>query len=77
MRKRLTQELKPDALKFIEDHSTPICITDLAKHLGVSWSTARQILMELLLEGEVDCQRTTTSSFFWKKRGENKNEKSS
>lgn len=46
----------------------PICIGDVAKHFGIAWSTARQILMELLLEGKAECEKTTKSMIFKAKK---------
>lgn len=72
MRPSLTEELKPKALDFIQDSSIAVCVGDVAKHLGISWSTARQILMELLVEGKAECERTTNARIFRRKKDEEK-----
>jgi len=64
LRKSLTEELKPKALKFLESVDVPACIGDVARHLGVSWSTARHLLLELVLEGKIECMKTSRSRIF-------------
>ncbi len=59
MRLGLTERLKADALRFLNQTTLAISVSDLAKNLNVSWSTARQILTELTLEGRIECQKTT------------------
>jgi len=68
LRKGIVQELKSQALQILENSDMPICIGDVAKHFGIAWSTARQILMELLLEGKAECEKTTKSMIFKAKR---------
>lgn len=65
----ITEKLKPKALQFLKDVSMAVGVGDIAKHLGVSWSTARQILMELALEGKVECEKTTNSKIFRIQKG--------
>jgi len=64
LRKGLVEDLKPEAIKFLENITVPVCIGDVARHLGISWSTARQLMMELVLEGKIDRIETTRSSIF-------------
>jgi DNA-binding transcriptional ArsR family regulator len=62
------EELKSKALDFLETSTIAVCVGDVAKHLDISWSTARHILMELLLEGKVECEKTTKSMIFKAKK---------
>jgi len=64
MRLSLVEQLKPKALEFLKSSSIPVGIGDVAKYLNVSWSTGRQVLMELMLEDKVECQKTTKSRIF-------------
>lgn len=64
MRLSLVQDLKPKAVEFMENTTVAVGVSDVAKHLGVAWSTVRQILFELMLEGKVDCEKTTNSRIF-------------
>lgn len=70
MNKSKINVLKPKAKKFVELSNIPVNVADVAKNLGVSWSTARQILMELVLEGKICSQKTTKAWIFSKTRKE-------
>jgi predicted ArsR family transcriptional regulator len=69
MRSSLVDRLKSKTLDFIERAKIPVCIGDVAKHLRVSWATARQILAELELEGAVTSEKTSKSKIFRPRRG--------
>lgn len=69
MRRSSAEELKPKALEILKKADMPICIGDVAHLLDVSWSTARQIMMELLVEGKVECEKTTKSRIFRIRKG--------
>jgi Mn-dependent DtxR family transcriptional regulator len=60
----MTEELKPKTLLYLKSATMPVGVGDVAKHLNVSWSTARQVLMELLIESKVECERTTHARIF-------------
>ena len=68
MRVSLVEKLKPKALEIVRSSSIPVCVGDVARRLGISWATARQVLMELMLEGEIECEKTTKSRIFWAKQ---------
>lgn len=59
-----TEELKPKAIEFLKNATMPVGVGDVAKCLSVSWSTARQLLMELLIEAKVECEKTTNARIF-------------
>jgi len=61
MRYSLVEKLNLKAYEFIGNSRIPVLIGDVARRLNISWSTARQILMELLVEGKVECEKTTNS----------------
>ena len=60
----ITEKLRPKALEYLENTRIGVGVGSVAKQLGVSWSTARQTLMELVLEGKIECENTTTSKIF-------------
>ena len=68
MNQSMTEELKPKALEYLKSATMPVGVGDVAKHLNVSWSTARQVLMELLIDSKVECEKTTKSRIFRIKR---------
>ena len=70
MNKSKISMLKPKAKKFVELSTIPVNVADVAKNLSVSWSTARQILMELVLEGKIQSQKTTKAWIFSKLKKE-------
>lgn len=59
MRASLTQKLKPEAIEFLQANDMAVGVGDVARHLDVSLSTVRQLLMELLVEGKA-AKKTTT-----------------
>ena len=67
MRANLVQELKPKAIEFLQASDVAVGVGDVARHLDVSWSTARQLLMELLVEGKAECEKTTNAMIFRQK----------
>lgn len=58
------RELKEESEKIAQTLQGYFTINDLAKKLEVSWPTARQILMELLLEGKIEADKTPKSWIF-------------
>ena len=71
MRKSLIDELKPKALLFIKKATTAVAIGDVAKTVNTSWSTARQILMELTLENKIELETTSNAKIFRPKTDKN------
>lgn len=66
-RASLVNELKPKALEILKRSKLPLGVGDVAKGLGISWSTARQILTELELEGRVSSLKTSKSKIYFPK----------
>jgi Mn-dependent DtxR family transcriptional regulator len=59
LRISVVERVKADAVWFLKNRAGPSNVADLARHLNVAWTTARQILMELQVENLVSCERTT------------------
>jgi|GEM_PF-4302368 len=57
--KSLLEESKPKAFDIVKNAPMPIGVGDVAKKLGVSWTTARQVLTELVAEGKIRSLKTT------------------
>jgi predicted ArsR family transcriptional regulator len=63
------EEWKRATLEFLQGQPNPVHPSDVAKLLGVSWDTARSVLLELEAEGKVVSIRTTRYSVY-RLRGE-------
>ena len=68
--KKNTKELKEGVKEFIRVQQKPFSVNDVAREFRIQWNTARAILLELALEGEVEVVKTTKSYVFIPKRGE-------
>jgi len=64
------EELRKKVRVFIKQQETPFSINNVAKEFGISWTTARAILLELALEGEVETIKTTKSYVFIPRGGQ-------
>ena len=61
----LKGKFKREKIKeFIQRQKQPFSVNDVAKEFEISWTTARAILLELALEGEVEAVKTTKSYVF-------------
>lgn len=67
------ERIKEAIREHIKTLRKPFSVQDIAKEFDISWNTARAILLELALEGEVGVMKTTKSYVFIPKGGE-KNE---
>jgi len=65
--KSILEESKPKAFDIVKTSSMPIGVGDVAKKLGVSWTTARQVLTELVAEGKIRCLKTAKSRVYFVK----------
>ena len=75
LRERGVKELRKKIREFLKQQKQPFSVNDVAKEFNISWTTARAILLELALEGEVKVMKTTKSYVFIPKgadRNENK-----
>jgi hypothetical protein len=51
--------------KILEGHSEPVSIDLVAFHLKVGWGTARSILLNMALKGEIKFLKTSKGFIFW------------
>lgn len=70
LREKSVNELKKKVKEFIKRQKRPFSINDVAREFKISWTTARALLLELALEGEVEVMKTTKSYIFIPKRGD-------
>jgi len=73
LREKDVKELREKVKEFVKQQKQPFSVNDVAKEFNISWTTARAILLELALEGEVEVMKTTKSYVFIPKGGQ-KNE---
>ena len=73
LREKEVKELRKRIREFVRRQKQPFSVNDVAKEFNISWTTARAILLELALEGEVEVMKTTKSYVFIPKGGQ-KNE---
>jgi predicted ArsR family transcriptional regulator len=59
-----TTQLKAKTLEYLKNAALAVGIGDVARHLDVSWTTSRQVLMELVIDGNVECEETTQAKIF-------------
>ena len=59
MRDSITEKLKPTAAEILASSNNRLNVGDLSRKLDTSWSSARQILMLLWVEGVVSCEKTS------------------
>lgn len=60
------EELKAKALGLVQANRLAVSVEFVAKKLGVSWGTARNLLLELALDGKVAAEKTTKAWVFRK-----------
>ena len=70
LREKEVKDLKKEIRKFIKQQKQPFSVNDVAKEFNISWTTARAILLELALDGEVEVMKTTKSYVFIPKKGD-------
>lgn len=57
-------EIREQTILIVESNEIPVSTDYVAHKLGVSWSTAKSLLLELALKGEIKAQKTTKSWIF-------------
>ena len=70
LREKEVKELRKRIREFIRQQKQPFSVNDVAREFDISWTTARAILLELALEGEVEVMKTTKSYVFIPKGGQ-------
>ena len=63
------KELKNKALEYVRNSKYPLCIGDLSKRLGISWATARYIVLMLVIENKIELEKTSKGLLIRKKEG--------
>lgn len=51
--------------KILETHNEPVSIDLVSFHLKVGWGTARGILLNMALKGEIKYLKTSKGFVFW------------
>jgi len=57
--------LEREIIAYIKEAKMPVAIDYVAQHFSIAWGTARAILLDLALKGEIKSQKTTKSLIFW------------
>jgi len=63
------KDLESQIVKLLEETPIPASIDFVAQHFNLAWGTARAILLNLVIDGRVQTQKTTKSLIFWVKKG--------
>ena len=69
-RREIEKKLKEEIREYIRELREPFSVNDIAKKFNISWNTARTILLELVIEGEIVALKTTKSYVFLRRGGE-------
>ena len=64
------EKLKNEIREYIRTLGIPFSVRDIEKKFQISWVTARDILLELALEGEIEVIKTTKSYVFLRRGGD-------
>jgi len=70
LREKEVKNLREEIRRFVKQQKQPFSVNNVAKEFNISWTTARAILLELALEGEVEVMKTTKSYVFIPKGGD-------
>ncbi len=64
------EKTKREIKEYIKTLNMPFTVQDIAKRFNIAWNTAKALLLELALEGEIKAMKTTKSYVFTLSRGE-------
>jgi len=67
-------EIEAQVRQILETHLTPVSIDLVAFHLKVGWGTARSILLNMALKGQIKHLETSNGFVFWLQKEPLKNE---
>jgi hypothetical protein len=59
------KNLEIQIVNFLKETPIPASIDYVAQHFNLAWGTARAILLNLVIDGRVQTQKTTKSLIFW------------
>lgn len=62
------KDLENQIVELLKETPIPASIDYVAQHFNLAWGTARAILLNLVIEGRIQSQKTTKSLIFWVKR---------
>lgn len=57
---------KQKILDYMEKLEEPVFIDEIAQHIGVTWQTAKTVLLELSAEGLIKNKKHKGMWVFWK-----------
>jgi len=63
------KDLEKQIIELIKKTEIPCSIDFVAQHFNLAWGTARAILLNLVINGKIQTQKTTKSLIFWIKKG--------
>lgn len=56
--------VQKDVIDLLEETAMPVSIDFVAENLNMGWGTARAILLDLAIQGEINMEKTTKSLIF-------------
>ena len=59
------KDFEEQIIKLLQETPMPCAIEYVAQHFKIAWGTARAILLNLVIDGRVQTQKTTKSLIFW------------
>jgi len=74
MQKFNNPELEEQIIELLKKTEIPCSIDFVAHNVDIAWGTARAILLNLVVLGKIQTQKTTKSLIFWvdKNNGESR-----
>ena len=65
----MSEKIESEIEKLVQESKEPVTIAFVRKKTGVSWPTARFVLLKLLAEGKIDGQALEPRGWiFWPKQ---------
>jgi len=65
MQKFNNSKLEKKIVDLLKETEIPCSVDFVAHNVGIAWGTARAILLNLVIDGRVQTQKTTKSLIFW------------
>ena len=59
------KDLEIKIVKLLKEIPIPASIDFVAQHFNLAWGTARAILLNLVIDGRIQTQKTTKNLIFW------------
>lgn len=64
MQKFDNQDVEAEVIELLKKTSIPVSTDYVAHHIGMGWGTARSVLLNMALKGEIQSEKTTKSLIF-------------